>query len=118
MNIKRALPFALPFLVMGCTHPTQPQRTQSPSSASQHVTVSGWDKVKISSSGEIFVNKKQVTLTEFATECQRLKQVGGAAVVYTGEGEHILSPAQVQAVHKLVGAGVPMKVAMKESDID
>ncbi len=64
------------------------------------------------------MNKKQVTLAEFATECQRLKQAGGAAVVYTGDGEHVLSPAQIEVVHKLVDAGVPMKAAMKESDLD
>jgi hypothetical protein len=77
-----------------------------------------WDKVMISDSGEIFVNKKQVSLTEFATECQRLKQVGGGAVVYTGEGSHIPSPAQFEAVQKLVASGVPMKAALKKTEVD
>ena len=39
------------------------------------------------------------------------------AVVYTGDGEHALSSAQGEAMQKLAAAGVPMKVAMKESDL-
>ena len=116
--MKHILPFAFSLFVMGCSHTTQPAQSSLIPPASQRTTVSEWDKVKVSNSGEIFVNKKRMTVAEFATECQRLKQAGGAAVVYTGDGEHVLSPAQTEAVHKLVDAGVPMKLAMKESDLD
>ena len=95
-----------------------PAQSQSPPPASQGIAVSEWDKIKISDSGEILVNKKQVSPAEFATECQRLTQAGGSAIIYTGEGEHIIKPAQLDAVHQLVGAGVPMKVARKESEVD
>src|SRR5690349_5673244 len=100
MKIKHMLPFVFPLLVMGCTHKIQPAQSRSPlPPATQRITVSEWDKVKITSSGEIFVNKKQISLKEFAAECQRLKQVGGGAIIYTGEGEHIIKPAQLDAAH-------------------
>jgi hypothetical protein len=84
----------------------------------QAPSISEWVKVKISGSGEIFVNKKQVSLAEFAAECQRLKKAGGAAVVYTGDGDHALSPVQLEATRKLQEAEVPMKLARKESELD
>jgi biopolymer transport protein ExbD len=104
-------------VVVGCRKAAS-TASQSLPPASQRVTVSEWDKVKISSSGEIFVNKRQMSLAEFAAECQRLKQAGGAALIYIGEGDHVLSPAQAEAFHKLADSGVPMKVAMKESELD
>lgn len=118
MRIKHILAFTLPLLVMGCAHKTEPMQAQSLPPASQPITVSEWDKVKVSSSGEIFVNKKQLSLAEFAAECQRLKKAGGAAIIYTGDGNHVLSPAQGEAIHKLIDMGVPMKAATKESDLD
>ena len=108
MRITHLLVCAIPLLMLGCKKETATQ----PNAASQ------WDKVMISDSGEIFVNKKQVSLTEFAAECQRLKQVGGGAVVYTGEGSHIPTPAQFEAVRKLTASGVPTKTALKRSEVD
>ena len=74
--------------------------------------------MKIGASGEISINKKQVSLTEFAAECQRLKKVGGAVVLYVDSQNHPLNPAQTEAFHKLVDAGVPMKAVQKESELD
>jgi len=108
MRITHLLVCTIPLFMLGC----KKQTTTQPNAVSE------WDKVRISDSGEIFVNKRQVSLTEFAAECQRLKQVGGGAVVYTSEGSHIPSPAQFEAVHKLVESGVPMKAALKESELD
>jgi biopolymer transport protein ExbD len=116
--------------VVGCSkHKTQPVQSQLLPPAMQRIAVSEWDKVKIDRSGEIFVNKKQVSLTEFAAECQRLKKVGGAAVVYCPGDSHnpsttgtdfvsLLTSAQGEVIHKLADAGVPIKVAQKESDLD
>jgi len=124
MKITRLLIFTFPLLILGCKKETaQPASVfrgaaNALPSAQQPVAVSEWDKVKIGDSGEIFVNKKQVSLTEFAAECQRLKQAGGAALIYTGESPHVLSPAQSDAVQKLVVARVPMKIALKESELD
>jgi hypothetical protein len=86
--------------------------------AKQPIAVSEWDKVKISDSGDIFVNKKQMSLADFSAECQRLKQAGGAVLIYTGDMPHLLSPAQTAAVQKLTDAGVQMKMALKESELD
>jgi RNA polymerase sigma factor (sigma-70 family) len=81
--------------------------------------VSEWARVKINDSGEIFVNKKLVTLAEFATECERLKQVGGAAKIYVDvPNGRAPNPAQTNALGKLVDAGVPMKAEPKESDLE
>jgi hypothetical protein len=91
---------------------------QSPQTAFKPIKISEWDKVKISDSGDIFVNKKQMSLAEFSAECQRLKQAGGAALIYTGDMPHLLSPAQTEAIQKLTVAGVPMKIALKESELD
>jgi hypothetical protein len=82
MKIKHILAYAFPLLIMGCKHETQSAQSQSLPPVTQRIAVSEWDKVKISDSGEIFVNKKQVSLTEFATECQRLKLAGDAAMLY------------------------------------
>jgi hypothetical protein len=83
------------------------------------IAVTEWSKVKITRSGEVFVNKRKVSLAEFATECQRLKKAGGGALVFTGEGgEHVLSSDECMALGILVGAGVPMKIALKESELD
>jgi hypothetical protein len=105
--------------VVGCSkHQAQPAQSQLLPPSMQRIAISEWDKIKISDSGEIFVNKKQVSLTEFATECQRLKLAGGAALIYIDSPNRPLNPSQTEAFHKLADAGVPMKVAQKESDLD
>jgi len=110
MKITHLLVCTLPLLMLGCKKETTTQRN----------AVSEWDKVRISDSGEIFVNQKEVSLSEFAAECQRLKQVGGGAVIYTGDGSRALSPspAQFEAIHKLLDARVPIKTALKASELD
>jgi RNA polymerase sigma factor (sigma-70 family) len=91
---------------------------QSLPPAKRPVAVSEWDKIKISDSGEIFVNKKQVSLTEFAAECQRLKQAGAAAVLFIDAPNRPLNPAQTEAFQKLANAGVGMKLVQKESGLE
>jgi biopolymer transport protein ExbD len=119
MKITQTLGCVLFLLVVGCSkHDAPPVQSQSLPVVSKQTTVSEWDKVKIDNSGEIFVNKKQVTLTEFTTECQRLKNVGGAAVLYIDSQNRPLNPAQTEAFHKLVDAGVPMKAVQKEGELD
>jgi hypothetical protein len=128
MKITYILASALMLLIVGCKResqsPTEQPHAQFPGAttnlqvAAQPVAVSEWDKVKISSSGEIFVNKKQMSLTEFAAKCQRLKQAGGGAMVYTSDGDHVISPAQLEATRKLIEVGVPMKAVQKESELD
>jgi hypothetical protein len=128
MKIRHLLSFTLPLLMMGCkkeaTPPDGKPTSAFPGATSvllttkQPIAVSEWDKVKISDSGDIFVNKKQMSLADFSAECQRLKQVGGAALIYTGDSPHVFPPAQAEAVQKLVAAGVPMKMALKESELD
>jgi hypothetical protein len=126
MKISNLLVFTLPLLMLGCkTSPRHQPAYISISRADQRVTssqapiaVSEWDKVKIRDSGDIFVNKKQMSLADFSAECQRLKQAGGAALIYTGDMPHVLSLAQTEAVQKLIDAGVPMKMALTESELD
>src|SRR5512137_2671784 len=100
MKTKHILAFTLPFFLIGCKQTTQRAQSQSSPPASQRIAVSEWDNIEITDSGEIFVNKKPVSSADFATECQRLKQVGGGAVIYTGEGDHVIKPAQLDAVHQ------------------
>jgi hypothetical protein len=128
MKITNLLIFIFPLLMLGCkkeaaqpaSYPTSafPGATSVQLTTKQPIAVSEWDKIKISDSGDIFVNKKQMSLADFSAECRRLKQVGGAALIYTGEGPHVFPPAQAEAVQKLVVAGVPMKMALKESELD
>jgi hypothetical protein len=128
MKITHLIVFMLPLLMLGCKKEATPPASQPTSafpgaatalpSAQQSIAVSEWDKVKISDSGDIFVNKKQMSLADFSAECQRLKQVGGAVLIYTGDSPHVLSPVQTEVVQKLAVAGVPMKMALKESELD
>src|SRR5580658_7969309 len=118
MKISHLLVFTLPLLMLGCKNESTPPASQPTSvfpgltnalrAAKQPIAISEWDKVKISDSGDIFVNKKQMSLADFSAECQRLKQAGGAALIYTGDTPHVLSLAQTEAVQKLIDAGVPM----------
>jgi len=80
--------------------------------------VSEWSKVKIGRAGDIYVNKQQMSPAEFATECARLKKVGGAIVLFVDAPDHVASPAQAEVMRKIVKAGVAMKAAPKESDLE
>lgn len=116
MKIIHLIVCSLPLLLLGC-------KKETPSLASQPSAVSEWDKVKITDAGSIFVNQKLVSLAEFATECERLKQIGGGALVYAGDGSQntllaIPTPAQFKVVYKLRDAGVPMKAALKASEVN
>ena len=111
MKIIHLIVCSLPLLLLGC-------KKETPSPARPPSAVSEWDKVKITDSGAIFVNQKPVSLAEFAAECQRLKQVGGGAVVYTGDGSHIPSPAQLKVVRNITDSGVPTKAALRASEVN
>ena len=80
--------------------------------------VSEWSKVKIGRAGDIYVNKQQMSPAEFATECARLKKVGGAIVLFVDAPDHVASPAQAEVMRKIVKAGVAMEAAPKESDLE
>ena len=80
--------------------------------------VTEWSKVKIGRAGEVFVNKQPMSAANFATECARLKKVGGAIVLFMDAPDHVASPAQAQVLRKIVDAGVGMKLALKESDLE
>jgi biopolymer transport protein ExbD len=116
MKIRHIFPFAISILVMGCTQPAQSQSSLPP--AMQHFTVSELDKVVVGGSGEIFVNKKQVSLAEFVAECQRLKKAGGGAVVCVVHGNQDTAKIQIEVIIKLMDAGVPFIQDLKESDLD
>jgi hypothetical protein len=81
-------------------------------------SVSEWAKVKIDPTGAVFVNKKQMTADEFRTECARLKKAGGAVLLFVGAANHVASAPQADMIRQIADAGVPMKVALKESDLD
>jgi hypothetical protein len=91
-----------------------PQHAESAAAPS----VSEWAKVKIGRSGEVLVNKKQMSLADFAVECERLKKVGGAVVLFIDTPNGVVSPAQTKAVQKIVDAGVPMNGVRKENELD
>jgi biopolymer transport protein ExbD len=80
--------------------------------------VTEWCKVKIGSAGEIFVNKEPMSASDFATECARLKKAGGAIVLFVDTPNHVASPAQAEVMRKIVDAGVAMKAALKESELE
>lgn len=94
--------------------------TPSPDQATglPEVAVSEWAKVKIDATGSVFVNKKQMTTAEFEAECGRLKKGGGAVQLYVDAPNGALSAAQSEVVRQIVDAGVGMKLATKESDLD
>ncbi len=68
--------------------------------------------------GEVFVNKQPMSAADFATECARLKKVGGAIVLFMDAPDHVASPAQAQVLRKIVDAGVGMKAVLKESELE
>jgi hypothetical protein len=115
MKTKHIFPFALLFLVMGCKHTTQTAQSSPP--VLQPIVASTWDKVRISTSGEIFVNKKLVGMADFVVECQRLKKAGGAAMIYTEHGDQDTTKVQIEVIIRLLDEEVPFKQALKESDL-
>ncbi len=80
--------------------------------------VSEWAKVKIDATGAVFVNKQQMASEELSSECARLKKSGGAIVLFVDSPNHVASPAQAEAIRKITDAGVPMKMALKESELE
>jgi hypothetical protein len=115
MKTKIILTLALPFFLLGCGKSSNTQ------SAPQYppVTVSEWDKVKISESGEVIVNQKPVSMAELATECQRLREVHGGIKVYCGVAEiKDIAAAQAPPLHLLMSARVPLRTVQKESDLE
>ena len=123
--------FGLAFLLagFGCKDSTHPNQSEPPTNQSSGVfpgestgspapSVTEWVKVKIGGSGGVFLNKKPMTLSEFSTECARLKMIGGAIVLFVDAPNHALSPAQADVLRKITDAGVPMKMALKESELD
>ena len=115
---------ALPTLMPGCKKKAAPSASQPTrvvpmlSPTKLPTPSSDWDKIKISDSGEIFVNKKQMSMADFSAECQRLKQAGGGAVIFFDTQHSELSRAAVEGQQKLIDAGVTMKIAQKESDLE
>jgi biopolymer transport protein ExbD len=128
MKITLIFGCALLLTVTGCKRETQTaQQSTFPGvvsnglpgvASAEQPPVTEWSKVKIGSAGDIFVNKKQMSLAEFSTECARLKKVGGAIVLFIDTPNHVASPAQAEAMRKIVDAGVAMKAALKESDLE
>jgi biopolymer transport protein ExbD len=80
--------------------------------------VSEWAKVKVGATGDVFVNKKKFTMDEFSAECARLKKVGGAIVLFVDSSNHTLNPSQTEVMRKVVNAGIPMKAAQSEAELD
>ena len=104
-------------VVAGCKR--EPQAPQSLLGVGKDApAVTEWDKVKLGVSGEIFLNKKPISLAELVTECERLKKAGGGIVLYVDTPNHVANPAQVEAMQKIVDAGVAMKVALEERDLN
>jgi len=80
--------------------------------------VSEWATVKVGISGDVVCNKKQMSLAEFAAECERLKKVGGGVLIFVDTAGHsTTTKAQAEAVQKIVTAGVPM-YPVQVSNID
>jgi biopolymer transport protein ExbD len=81
-------------------------------------TVSEWAKVRIDATGAVFVNKKRMTADEFRTECARLKKVRGAVVLFVEAAYQVANSAQADKIRLIADTGVPMKMALKESELD
>jgi hypothetical protein len=59
-----------------------------------------------------------MTADEFKTECARLKKVSGAAVLFVDAANHVTSSVQANLIRHITDAGVPMKMAFKESELE
>jgi biopolymer transport protein ExbD len=120
MRITHLLVFTLPMLVFGCKKEESvfPGKMNTLPTEKQSAAVSEWDKVKIGESGDIFVGKKKTSLVEFSKECARLKQSGGAILLFIDAPNHLANPAQAEVIRKIVDAGVAMKLTLKESDLE
>ena len=114
--------------VAGCNRESQSTQPQAPTNQNTGVfpgraasvpaaPVSEWAKVKIDATGAVFVNKKQMPLEAFSSECARLKKVGGAVVLFIDSPNQVASPAQAESIRKIAEAGVPMKMAMNENEL-
>ena len=73
--------------------------------------------MKIGRAGDIYVNKQQMSPAEFATECARLKKVGGAIVLFVDAPDHVASPSQAEVMGTIVKAGVAMATTTEEVDL-
>ncbi|MFN7731110.1 MAG: hypothetical protein ACK5OB_04355 [Pirellula sp.] len=80
--------------------------------------ITEWSKVKIGRAGEVFVNKQPMSAANFATECARLRKIGGAILLFVDAPDHVANPAQAQVLCKIEDEGVTMKVAMEESELE
>lgn len=115
--------------VAGCKQEARSTRLEAPTNQSSGVfpgqtaglpapTASEWAKVKIDAVGAVFVNKKRTTADEFRTECVRLKKAGGAVVLFLDGAHQVASSAQADKIRLIVEAGVPMKMVLKESELE
>ena len=115
--------------VAGCKQETRSTRLETPTNQSSGVfpgqtaglpapTASEWAKVKIDATGAVFVNKKRMTADEFRTECVRLKKGRGAVVLFVEAAHQVPNSAQADKIRLIVDAGVPMKMALKESELE
>jgi len=129
MKITLPIGCVLVLAVAGCKPQEQSSSFEAPANQSSGIfpgqsagspapTVSEWAKIKIDRTGAVFVNKKQMTADEFKTECARLKKVSGAAVLFVDAANHVASSAQANLIRHITDAGVPMKLALKESELE
>jgi len=131
MKIAFLLGLGCPLLLAigGCNREGQSPQTQGPtkqdigafpgqSAGLPAPPVSEWAKVKIDATGAVFVNKKQMASEEFSLDCARLKKSGGAIVLFVDSPNHAASPAQAEMIRKIADAGVPMKLAVDERELE
>jgi hypothetical protein len=129
MKISLLIGCAVLLAVAGCKQETRSTRLETPTNQSSGVfpgqtaglpapTVSEWAKVKIDATGAVYVNKKQMTADEFRTECVRLKKGRGAVVLFVEAVHQGANSAQADKIRLIVDAGVPMKMALKESELE
>ena len=129
MKIPLLIGCAVLLAVAGCKPETQSTNTELPTNQSGGVfpgqsaglpaaAVSEWAKVKIDATGAVFVNKRQMTADEFRAECVRLKNASGASVLFVDTSNRVASPAQAAVISQIADAGVLMKAALKESELD
>jgi hypothetical protein len=122
--MKATLLFGCAFLLAATGCKREPATTQTSgafpgqTAGSPAPPVSEWAKVKIGPMGDVFVNKKKLTMDEFSAECARLKKAGGAIVLFVDSSNHTANPAQAEVMRKVVDSGIPMKAALSETELD